>query len=116
MCIGCIQRERRAFERKKQNVGIRAFRELVNLYELFSFTVKKPPENRPLLANTPTPLSATAQVEQEQRKIVQFHCSPIIDFSAGEAIISMRITWYLLFLFLFLFIIICCHGLLYSAT
>eukprot|EP01105_Mastigella_eilhardi_P002399 TRINITY_DN1296_c2_g1_i2.p1 TRINITY_DN1296_c2_g1~~TRINITY_DN1296_c2_g1_i2.p1 ORF type:complete len:1242 (-),score=442.02 TRINITY_DN1296_c2_g1_i2:182-3478(-) len=76
MCIGCIQRERRAFERKKQNVGV----------------VKRSPSTTP--EQKPTPSALAAQVEQEQRKIVQFHCNPLVDFSAGEAILSMRITCY----------------------
>lgn len=65
MCMGCVQRERRASERKKQG-----------------------------LAGRRSPEESNFAVEQEQHKIVQFHSNPVIDFSTGEAIVSMRITWF----------------------
>ncbi|KAH3714577.1 Protein MGA2 [Pelomyxa schiedti] len=84
MCMGCVQRERRSLERKKHNVA----------------PTPSQPNSRPA---TPSCNSAgistggigwSEMIEQEQRKIVQFHSNPLIDFTSGEAIISLRITCY----------------------
>ncbi|KAH3765209.1 Protein MGA2 [Pelomyxa schiedti] len=81
MCMGCVQRERRSLERKKHNIT----------------PSPSQPSSRP---STPSLNSAGVSgawpemIDQEQRKIVQFHSSPLIDFTSGEAIISLRITCY----------------------
>ncbi|RIA92219.1 hypothetical protein C1645_82014 [Glomus cerebriforme] len=78
-CLGCVQRERKRSQRKKENKHAK-----VN-------PNTAPPADD---ANKPMDLDDEKTMQLEQRKILLFNCSEIVDFSSGDTILPTRITCY----------------------
>ncbi|KAI8137611.1 hypothetical protein BJV82DRAFT_634540 [Fennellomyces sp. T-0311] len=69
-CLGCIQRERKRSQRRKEN-RVKAETE----------DEKRPADDEKSLA-------------VEQQKVLLFNCSEVVDFSSGDTILPTRITCY----------------------
>ncbi|PKC12447.1 hypothetical protein RhiirA5_463964, partial [Rhizophagus irregularis] len=78
-CLGCVQRERKRSQRKKENKNAK-----VN-----SSTAPSADDT-----NKPMDLDDEKTMQLEQRKILLFNCSEIVDFSSGDTILPTRITCY----------------------
>ncbi|CAG8582667.1 6864_t:CDS:10, partial [Acaulospora morrowiae] len=78
-CLGCVQRERKRSQRKKENKHSKA-------------NANATPSNDE--ANKPMDLDDEKTMQLEQRKILLFNCSEIVDFSSGDTILPTRITCY----------------------
>jgi hypothetical protein len=66
-CLGCIQRERKRSQRRKENKA------------------KTDQENK---------LEDDTSLALEEQKILLFNCSEMVDFSSGDTILPTRITCY----------------------
>ncbi|KAI8388132.1 uncharacterized protein BYT42DRAFT_611201 [Radiomyces spectabilis] len=69
-CLGCIQRERKRSQRRKEN------------------KVKMETDDDRRLADDEKSLA------QEEQKVLLFNCSDVVDFSSGDTILPTRITCY----------------------
>ncbi|KAI7859282.1 hypothetical protein BDC45DRAFT_497269 [Circinella umbellata] len=69
-CLGCIQRERKRSQRRKEN-RVKAETE----------EEKRPADDEKSLA-------------MEEQKVLLFNCSEVVDFSSGDTILPTRITCY----------------------
>ncbi|CAG8436235.1 7106_t:CDS:10 [Funneliformis caledonium] len=79
-CLGCVQRERKRSQRKKENRHAKA-----------NSNAAAPQVDD---ANKPMDLDDEKTMQLEQRKILLFNCSEIVDFSSGDTILPTRITCY----------------------
>jgi hypothetical protein len=70
-CLGCIQRERKRSQRRKEN----------KLKSESTTTMEDMMEDEKSLA-------------QEEQKVLLFNCSEVVDFSSGDTILPTRITCY----------------------
>ncbi|KAI8337235.1 hypothetical protein BC941DRAFT_452831 [Chlamydoabsidia padenii] len=75
MCPGCVRRERKRAERTKDGKP---------RYELDSESTEHG-SSKDLVENT---------MEQDRGRILLFNCSPMVNFSSGDAILPTRITCY----------------------
>lgn len=71
-CLGCIQRERKRSQRRKENKIIKE--------EASSEALGEEDQQKSLAA--------------EEQKVLLFNCSEIVDFSSGDTILPTRITCY----------------------
>ncbi|CAI2166247.1 2979_t:CDS:10 [Funneliformis geosporum] len=79
-CLGCVQRERKRSQRKKENRHAKA-----------NSNAAAPQVED---SNKPMDLDDEKTMQLEQRKILLFNCSEIVDFSSGDTILPTRITCY----------------------
>ncbi|KAF0405052.1 Mga2p [Gigaspora margarita] len=77
-CLGCVQRERKRSQRKKEN----------------KHSKTNPNATSNDDSNKPMDLDDEKTMQLEQRKILLFNCSEIVDFSSGDTILPTRITCY----------------------
>ncbi|CAG8751027.1 6881_t:CDS:2, partial [Dentiscutata heterogama] len=75
-CLGCVQRERKRSQRKKEN----------------KHSKTNPNATSNDDSNKPMDLDDEKTMQLEQRKILLFNCSEIVDFSSGDTILPTRIT------------------------
>ncbi|RHZ47528.1 hypothetical protein Glove_578g31 [Diversispora epigaea] len=78
-CLGCVQRERKRSQRKKENKHSKTNQNSTS------------PSND---TNKHMELDDEKTMQLEQRKILLFNCSEIVDFSSGDTILPTRITCY----------------------
>jgi len=78
-CLGCVQRERKRSQRKKENKNAK-----------LNSSAAPPADD----TNKPMDLDDEKTMQLEQRKILLFNCSEIVDFSSGDTILPTRITCY----------------------
>ncbi|KAL7316704.1 SPT3 Dosage dependent suppressor of Ty-induced promoter mutations-like protein [Mucor circinelloides] len=69
-CIGCIQRERKRSQRRKEN------------------KIKPDEDNSAMMTDDEKSLA------MEEQKVLLFNCSEVVDFSSGDTILPTRITCY----------------------
>ncbi|ORX92689.1 hypothetical protein K493DRAFT_408729, partial [Basidiobolus meristosporus CBS 931.73] len=91
-CLGCVQRERKRAQRKKENrlknQQNNANKHLVGEVGQQSNTMVEP--SKP----TAMDLDDEKSLQLEQRKILLFNCNELVDFSSGDTILPTRITCY----------------------
>lgn len=72
-CLGCIQRERKRSQRRKEN------------------KINKPADEDMMMSTTD---DTEKSLSMEEQKVLLFNCSEVVDFSSGDTILPTRITCY----------------------
>ncbi|KAK9763955.1 SPT3 Dosage dependent suppressor of Ty-induced promoter mutations-like protein [Basidiobolus ranarum] len=91
-CLGCVQRERKRAQRKKEN-RLKNQQNNANKHMVGDVNQQS---NSMMESNKPTAMDLDDEksLQLEQRKILLFNCNELVDFSSGDTILPTRITCY----------------------
>ncbi|ORX91568.1 hypothetical protein K493DRAFT_49928 [Basidiobolus meristosporus CBS 931.73] len=91
-CLGCVQRERKRAQRKKEN---RLKNQQNNANKQLAGEATQPGDTA-VEASKPAAMDLDDEksLQLEQRKILLFNCNELVDFSSGDTILPTRITCY----------------------